>query len=143
MVVLGVVGGLGLFGCGGDDGDLGAFCATAEAFVTDNPLAGPGSAAGDAATMTAELRRGADRLARWAEDAPGPVRDDAELLAATAARLADAFDEPGVAGPDEHTAIDAEAAEAASGEVLAFVREECGVDLDAPASTGRPPGGGP
>jgi hypothetical protein len=130
--------------CGGDDGDLEAFCATARRFAADNPAAvfdhyDPADPA-SAATL---LRDAGDRLTAWAEEAPGNVDDDVEAIAAAAEALADEFEQP-AAATTESLQEQVVVVEAASARVLRFTRDQCQVDLDpgsTTSSTAAPPSG--
>lgn len=124
-----------LAACGGDGGDVEAFCATARQFAVDNPAdvfdrydpEEPATAAG-------LLRDAAGELDGWAGDAPDDVQGAIETIADAAEALAGAFEEPS----DEATATlrDAiERVEAASRQVVSFTSEECGVDLEPTATT--------
>lgn len=100
-----------LFGCGGDDGDRDAFCATATQL-------------GDESLLDPEVtREQLDRLAaiyeELAETAPAPIDDDVERLSEAVQKLREG-DVSFIA--DEQQALElAEAFEA----LTDYVREEC------------------
>jgi len=129
---------LGAAGCGDDGGTVEAFCATARRMAQDNPAtvfdrydpADPSAAA-------RALRDAAEDLHGWADDAPGDVADDVEVIAEAADELAVAFESP-APSPDRVAELEARFAEVegASVRVTAFARQRCSVELDAP------PGGG-
>lgn len=119
-----------LLACGGDDGDLAAFCATAERFATDDPAAAFTELdPSDRVATSAALRSTADDLEAWAADAPGEVDEDVALLASTARDLASLYDGALATEADEYVPVPVEDVEAASADVLAFTSDECGVDL--------------
>ena len=132
---------LALAGCNQDDGgDLDAFCATARAFVEQNPASVFDRYDPADPTAAAALLRGeAERLRSWAVDAPGEVDGDVEAIAAAAETLADGFESPSPS-PERVGELEArfELVEDASGRLTSYVREQCGVDLD-PATTPAPP----
>jgi hypothetical protein len=118
-------------GCSGDGGrgDVDAFCATARQFSVDNPAAvfdryDPE----DPASAAALLRDAAASFQRWADDAPADVGASIDTIAQAAEDLALAFEEPTVGGAGVRDQV--EAVEAASAEVVAYTREQCGVDLE-------------
>jgi hypothetical protein len=123
-------------GCGDEgSGNVQAFCATARRFEVDNPAAALTAAdLTDPSGTARALRDAANRLRPWAEEAPSEVRADVEVLRNAAVDLAEAFEAPTV---DAETVADLEATygevEAAGRRVVDAVRDECGVDLDAPA----------
>jgi hypothetical protein len=119
-------------------GERAAFCATAQRFAADNPAAAFARAdPNDPAASASLLRDAADRLGDWADEAPDKVRDDVRALVDAATSLAEQFEsEPtGSTNADATTsttqpAIDTAAVEAASGRVVSYVSDECGVNLD-------------
>lgn len=133
-----LVAGAVLVGCSGDDGgSVEAFCATARRFAQDNPAnvfdrydpADP--------TAAADLLRGAAvELRAWADEAPGDIDDDVEVIAETADELAAAFEAP---APSAERADELEQqfadVEEASASVTGYAREQCAVDLDPAATT--------
>ena len=123
---------------GGDGGSVEAFCTTARTFVTDNPATVFDRYDQADPTAAAELlREAAARLQAWADESPGDVDDDVEVLADVALTLADDFEEP-TRTPDRAAELEAQFAgvEAASGRVTAFARERCSVELDVGAGGG-------
>jgi hypothetical protein len=138
--------------CGDDGGSEQAFCATARRFVDDNPASvfdryDPA----DPASAAVLLREAGDRMQAWADDAPGEIDGDVQVIADAAEQLAAAFESPSAAAEriDELETSFA-AVETASARLTAFTQRRCGVDLDAaanvriPASTTTttaPPGG--
>jgi hypothetical protein len=126
--------------CGGDaGGDLEAFCATARGFAEDNPAAVFDRYDPADPTAAAQLlRTEAERLQAWADEAPGEVDDDVQAIVDAAVELADGFESPAPT-PDRVAELEARFAEVeeASGRLTAFVREQCGVDLD-PATAPAP-----
>ena len=125
--------------CGDDGGSEEAFCATARTFAEDNPATvfdryDPEDPAGAAALLRGE----AERLRRWAGDAPGDVDDDVEVIAGAAEDLADAFEDPDTADTTDLAARFTEVEEA-SGRVVSYARDRCGVDLDPASAPVSPP----
>lgn len=124
-------------GCDDGGGDRDAYCATAERFAADNPADAFGRIdLGDPAATSTVLRDAAERLAAWADEAPGAVDDDVEVLVEAATTLADQFDDLATRGGDPGSTIDVDlaAVEASSRRVVDFTRTECGVELDVPVS---------
>ena len=125
-----------LLACGDDGGSEEAFCATARRFAEDNPAtvfdrydpADPTAAA-------ALLREAGAELQAWADEAPGDIDDDVEVIARTAEDLAVAFESP-APSPERAAELEAQftAVEAASARVTGYARERCAVDLDPAAN---------
>lgn len=132
-----VVAAAALVACSDDGGSEEAFCATARRFAEDNPATvfdryDPADPAGSAALLRGE----AERLRAWADEGPGDVDDDVDVIAEAAEHLADAFEEPDTADTAELAERFAEV-EDASARVVAYARDRCGVDLDpVPVSPG-------
>jgi hypothetical protein len=137
-----------LVACSGDDGgSVEAFCATARRFAQDNPANVFDQYDPADPTAAADLLRGAAvELRAWADEAPGDIDDDVEVIADTADELATAFEAP---APSAERAAELEQqfadVEEASGRVTGYAREQCAVDLDpaatvatAPSSTAPP-----
>lgn len=132
VLVVAVAGALAA-GCSDDGGSEEAFCATARRFAEDNPATvfdryDPEDPAGAAALLRGE----AERLRAWADEGPGDIDDDVDVIAEAAIDLADAFEDPNTAEAGELAERFTEV-EDASVRVVAYVRDRCGVDLD-PAS---------
>ena len=123
--------------CSDDGGSEEAFCATARRFAEDNPATvfdryDPEDPAGAAVLLRGE----AERLRAWADEAPGAIDDDVDVIAEAAEDLADTFEDP-VPG-ENRTAELAERfteVEDASARVVAYTRERCAVELDPAAAT--------
>ena len=131
--------------CSGDDGGSEeAFCATARSFAEDNPANVFDTYDPADPTAAAELlRREGARLRAWADQAPGEIDDDVELIAETADDIAAGFESP---APTPERAAEIEEqfneVEEASARVTTYARERCAVELDpgvAPPSTVTPP----
>jgi hypothetical protein len=124
--------------CGDDGGgDLDAFCATARRFAVDNPADALGAYdPADPAGAARLLRRAADDLESWADDAPPDLRPDVVRLATTASDLADAF-EAGALDAGRAATLEAAAADAetASARVTEATRAQCSVELDPQSAT--------
>ena len=125
-----------LLSCGDDGGSEEAFCATARRFAEDNPATvfdryDPADPSGAAAL----LRETAAEFRAWADEAPGDIDDDVEVIADAADNIAAGFESP---SPSAERAAEIEeqftAVEAASARVTGYARERCAVDLDPAAN---------
>lgn len=124
-----------LFWSEGESGSTAAFCESAR--TGENPIdVFDQYDPTNVDTARVQLQRGVERLKQLEHAAPGEIRDDVQVLVAAAEQLVTVLDP----AAKDKTAPDASAfdrVEAASGNVVRFAADNCGLQLDSAASTSQ------
>lgn len=129
-------------GGGGGGGSASSFCDTVEDFKSasdESDSIFTGTELPDAGDVEEIMTNAGDAVEEMMDNAPAEIADDVEMMGDATKRMIDAFeaadwDLMAVATDEDFAAIaeelDSEELTAASDRISAYVKDECGIDLD-------------